>query len=111
MKNNNKIILQYIKQNKTREYKSLKALALDFSNIEYHQLREIYLMSMGKTKRKLQKFNLQLYENIRIIDNPEYYKSIIQNEEPLATVELCVEPLSHHQQCKVDKNQGEAIHL
>jgi hypothetical protein len=53
----------------------------DFPDIQYCQLREIYIMSMRKTKRKSQKFNLQLYENIRIVDNPNYYKNVIQNEE------------------------------
>jgi hypothetical protein len=111
MKNNNKLILQYIKQNKTKEYKNMTALSKDFSYVEYHQLREIYLMSMGKTKRKLQKFNLELYENIRIIDNPEYYKSIIQSEGLPEVAAECVEPLSHHQQCTSQENPGEAIHL
>jgi hypothetical protein len=78
---NAKLILQYIKDNKTKEYKNMMELSRDFPDVQYFQLREIYLMSMGKTKRKLQKFNLQLYENIRIIDNPNYYKNVIQNEE------------------------------
>jgi hypothetical protein len=91
MKNNNKLILQYIKDNKTKEYKSLMALSKDFPDVNYSQLREIYLMSMGKTKRKLQKFNASLYENIRIIDNPEYYKSFIQSEALPEVVVECVE--------------------
>jgi hypothetical protein len=78
---NGKLILQYIKDNKTKEYKNMMEVSRDFPDVQYCQLREIYFMSMGKTKRKLQKFNLQLYENIRIIDNPNYYKNVIQNDE------------------------------
>jgi hypothetical protein len=111
MKNNNKLILQYIKDNKTKEYKNMTALSKDFPDVNYSQLREIYLMSTGKTKRKLQKFNASLYENIRIIDNPAYYNSIIQSEVLLEAAVECVEPLIHHQQCTSQENPGEAIHL
>jgi hypothetical protein len=102
MKKNNKLILQYIKDNKTKEYKSMMALSKDFPDVNYSQLREIYLMSTGKTKRK---FNASLYENIRIIDNPEYYKSFIQSEALPEVVAECVEPLFHHQQYKEEEIQ------
>jgi hypothetical protein len=36
----------------TKEYKSLKAIHNDYPDIEYHQLRAIYLHHSGKHKKK-----------------------------------------------------------
>ena len=77
----NKNIPSPCKENKTKRYKNMMELSRDFSDVQYCQLREIYLKSMGKTKRKLQKCSLQLYENIRIIDNPNCFTNVIQNEK------------------------------
>jgi hypothetical protein len=76
----NKLILQFVENDiiKNKEYKNLMAVSKDFPDIEYHQLREIYLMSVGKTNRKLQKFNAILYGQIKIFDNPNYYDCVKQ---------------------------------
>ena len=36
----------------TKQYKSLKAIHLDYPDIEYHQLRSIYTYYSGKDKKK-----------------------------------------------------------
>ena len=36
----------------TKQYKSLKAIHLDFPDIEYHQLKSIYTYYSGKDKKK-----------------------------------------------------------
>jgi hypothetical protein len=85
----NKLILQFVKDDiitKNKEYKSIMAISKDFPEIEYHQLREIYLISTKKVIRKLQKFNANLYNKIRIIDNPDYYNCIKPNLNPLNSI-------------------------
>ena len=57
----------------TKQYKNLRCIEADYSNIDYSQLRGIYLQSMGKTKRKQHPYIKQLNEKMKIIDNPEYY--------------------------------------
>ena len=66
----NKIKVLDIVKNTTKEYKNLKCVSRDYPHIEYHQLYQIYLQSMEKTKRKQQPNNdiAKLYQSLRIFD-------------------------------------------
>ena len=57
-----------------KEYKSLLALSRDpdYSNLEYHQIREVYFYCTGKNQRRLHPFNRNLLNFINIIDHPNY---------------------------------------
>lgn len=57
----------------TKQYKNLRGIEAEYNNIDYSQLRGIYLQSMGKTTRKQHPFIKQLNRKMKIIDNPEYY--------------------------------------
>jgi hypothetical protein len=90
-----KIILQIIKDNKIisdKKYKSLLALSKDYPNIAYHQWREIYMNNQKDKPRKLQKVNLYLSSQFKVIDNPEFYNKFIQNsvESPVIAAECAV---------------------
>ena len=52
----------------TKEYKSLRELNREYPQMEYHQLREIYLYCTGQIKRKMHPFNRQLLNQINIKD-------------------------------------------
>jgi hypothetical protein len=70
----NKFIVEILKDNvviSKTEYKNLKAIAADYTNIEYHQLYQIYKQSIGITGRKQQKFGIikHIYNNMRIYNN------------------------------------------
>ena len=52
-----------------KEYKSLKELNREYTQLEYHQIREIYLYCTGKLKRKMHPYNKQLLNSINIKDN------------------------------------------
>jgi uncharacterized membrane protein YgaE (UPF0421/DUF939 family) len=70
----NKFIVEILENNlviSKTEYKNLKAIAADYTNIEYHQLYQIYKQSNGITKRKQQRYGIikHMYENIRIYNN------------------------------------------
>jgi hypothetical protein len=60
----------------TKQYKNLREIEKDYNNIDYSQLRGIYLQTMGKTTRKQHPYIKQLNEKMKILDNPEYYKLI-----------------------------------
>ena len=66
----NKIKVIDLVQNTNNEYKNLKCVARDYPHIEYHQLYQVYLQSMEKTKRKQQPNNdiAKLYQSLRIFD-------------------------------------------
>ena len=53
----------------TKKYKSLKELSREYKQLEYHQIREIYLYCTGRLKRKMHPFNKQLLSSINIKDN------------------------------------------
>jgi hypothetical protein len=68
----NKLIVEILNNGsviKTKEYKSLKELNRDYPQLEYHQLRELYLYCTGKLQRKLHPYNKQLLNQINIRDN------------------------------------------
>ena len=68
----NKLILNLLKDGqveKSKNYKSLKEIQKDFPEIEYHQLREIYLFSTGRKVRNLHGYNKTLLEMIQIVDD------------------------------------------
>jgi hypothetical protein len=51
----------------TREYKTLKAIQNDYPDIEYHQLRAIYLYHSGKEQKKfLHPRTSELVKTLRI---------------------------------------------
>ena len=52
----------------TKEYKSLRELNREYPEMEYHQLREIYLYCTGQIKRKMHPYNKQLLSQISIKD-------------------------------------------
>ena len=53
-----------------KEYKSLKEISKVFPDIEYHQLRQIYLQSTNKSVKKMHPRNQEIYKQIKIIDKP-----------------------------------------
>ena len=67
----NKFIVTDLINNTTTEYKNIKCISRAYPNIEYHQLYQIYLQTMEKTKRKQQPNNdiAKLYQTLRIHDN------------------------------------------
>jgi len=69
----NKIIVERLDNGQIKEFKSLTAVKRDpeFSEIEYHQLREIYLYNTGRVQRNLHTFNKHLLSKLKIIDNPK----------------------------------------
>jgi hypothetical protein len=84
----NKIIVERLEDGQVidrKEFKSLLAVSRDpkYSNLEYHQLRELYFYCTGKNQRRLQPFNKNLLNYINIIDNPEYtnvFRELKQND-------------------------------
>jgi hypothetical protein len=51
----------------TREYKTLKAIQNDYPDIEYHQLRAVYLYHSGKEQKKfLHPRTTELIKTLRI---------------------------------------------
>lgn len=51
----------------TKEYKTLKAIQNDYPDIEYHQLRAVYLYYSGNDKKKfLHPVTTELIKKIRI---------------------------------------------
>ena len=74
----NKIVVQYLNNDKIIKeikYKSLMDVSKELG-IDYFQLYAVHQFSMNKKVRKMQPFILNLTKQIRIIDNPEYYKPI-----------------------------------
>ena len=72
---NDKLLVRIMDNDKIKsenKYNSLSAIAKDL-NIDYFQLRQVYLQSTKKQVKKVQPFIKQLCEKIIIIDNPEYY--------------------------------------
>ena len=72
----NKLIVEFLDNGVTmytKEYKSLKDLNREYNQLEYHQLREIYLYCAGRLKRKLHPFNKQLLNAINIKDNRQVF--------------------------------------
>ena len=66
-----KYTLQYITNGivtNSVDYTTLREILKLFDGVDYHQLRQIYHNSIGKNTKKLQKCNLALFEQIRIID-------------------------------------------
>ena len=55
---------------KTTYLKGLKSISKDYPQIEYHQLRAIYMHHNKIENSKLQSFNRQLYSNYKIYDVP-----------------------------------------
>lgn len=72
-----KFVVQILDENKeiikSKQYKNMKDIEKDYDQIDYSQLRGIYLQSMGKTTRKQHSFIKKLNEKMKIIDNPEYF--------------------------------------
>jgi hypothetical protein len=91
----NKIVLQIIENGiitKQKEYKDIYSLSKDYPSVSYYMLREVYLLSMNKNKRKTTPITSQLFQRIRIIDNPRINKNFEElfdikenDEEPLVT--------------------------
>jgi hypothetical protein len=66
-----KFILQILDNGKVieeKKYKSMTQIHKEYSQYDYHQLKQIYYQSKEKP-RKLQSHNAKLYERLRIIDN------------------------------------------
>ena len=55
---------------KTTYLKGLKSISKDYPQIEYHQLRAIYMHHNKIENSKLQSFNRQLYSKYKIYDVP-----------------------------------------
>ena len=55
---------------KTTYLKGLKSISKDYPQIEYHQLRAIYMHHNKIENSKLQSFNSQLYSKYKIYDVP-----------------------------------------
>ena len=67
-----------------KEYKNLKCVARDYPQLEYHQVNQIYLQSVGKTTRKQQPNNdiAKIWASgLRIFDNNPF--TMIQAEAVL----------------------------
>ena len=73
----NKVLVQYLNNEnniiKEAKYNSLTAVAKDLK-IDYFQLYAVYQFSMKTKVRKMQPYILNLTKEMRIIDNPEYFK-------------------------------------
>ena len=73
-----KLILEILGSNpSTHEFKSLRAIQKHFPQYEYHQLRAVYLQTMGRETRKQHQHNKQLYETIRIRDKPILLPAVV----------------------------------
>ena len=72
----NKFIVKDLTTNSITEYKNLKCIARAYPTIDYHQLYQIYLQSMGKTKRKQQPNNdiYKVFQTLKIFDNELEFK-------------------------------------
>ena len=72
----NKFIVKDLTTNSITEYKNLKYIARAYPTIDYHQLYQIYLQSMGKTKRKQQPNNdiYKVFQTLKIFDNEFEFK-------------------------------------
>ena len=72
----NKFIVKDLTTDSITEYKNLKCIANAYPTIEYHQIYQIYLQSMGKTKRKQQPNNdiYKLFQTLKIFDNELDFK-------------------------------------
>jgi hypothetical protein len=55
---------------KTTYLKGLKSILKDYPQIDYHQLRAIYMHHNKIENTKLQSFNRQLYSKFKIYDMP-----------------------------------------
>jgi Ca2+-binding EF-hand superfamily protein len=57
--------------NTTKQYKSLRCVAKAYSNIDYHQIYQIYKQTIGRTNRRQQTNNdiYKLYQYLKIYDN------------------------------------------
>ena len=72
----NKLIVKDLATNSVTEYKNLKCVSRAYPMIDYHQLYQIYLQSMGKTTRKQQPNNYiyRLFQRLKIFDNELDFK-------------------------------------
>jgi hypothetical protein len=74
----NKVILQILNNNdivEETEFKDIYSISKHYQdNVSYYHLREIYLKSMNKNKRRNNLITDELFNTIRIIDNPKIKK-------------------------------------
>jgi hypothetical protein len=77
----NMFVVQILDNNKVineKKFKTLRDIEREYSNIEYAQLRGIYLQSMGLAKRNQHPHIKELYSIMHIIDSTEYKNNAIE---------------------------------
>ena len=74
----------------SKEYKSLREIHREYPQMEYHQLREIYLYCTGQIQRKMHPFNKQLLSQINIRNvKPKQVFNLFGCEKQLEGVPSC----------------------